>query len=176
MLPIRKLIAPIIALSFASSAAFSDDTPYGCYKPIRGFATSICTDTQACTTQAGIFRIVLRNNKAPIGERRLIISGTFRGLITEQPNDCGGATLSHVLMDKDMAGTLSTEGDAACPTGGDGINTLEVVETLNIVAGSGIYEGVEPGGTVTLTGTLGLTTGINTFSVSPADSDEVCFY
>ena len=172
----RKVFAPAFVLSFASTAALADEAPHGCYKPIRGFATSICTDPEACATQAGIFRIVLRNNRARIGERRLIVSGTFRGLITEQPNSCGGATINHVLMDKDMAGTLSTEDDTACPIGGDGINTLEVVETLNIAVGSGIYEGVESGGTVTLTGTLGLTTGINTFSVTPTDSDEVCFY
>jgi hypothetical protein len=174
---LSKFIAPALAGVFACTPALADDTPYpGCYKPLRGFATSICTDTEACSTQAGIFRIVFRNNRAPLGERRLVISGTFRGLITEQPNACGGATLNHVLMDKDMGGAVTTEGDTACPIGGDGVTTLEVIETLNIAGGSGIYEGVQPGGKVTLSGTLGLSTGINFFDVTPQRDDEVCFY
>jgi hypothetical protein len=173
---LTKTIASTVFLVAASSTATANDAPLGCYKPVRGFAASICTDTELCTTQAGIFRIVLRNRDAPIGERRLIISGTFRGAITGTSDLCeGGVMLSHLLMDKDMEGSLKTEGDVACPIGGDGIDTLEVIETLKIADGFGIYEGVLPGSQVTLTGTLGLSTGINTFRLKPTYEDEVCF-
>ncbi|GAB4354054.1 MAG: hypothetical protein Kow0060_04900 [Methylohalobius crimeensis] len=166
-------VSILAAAPFVS--AWADTPPEGCYNPVRGFAASICTDTVACSTQAGIYRIVLRNEYAPFGKRRLVISGTFRGKIIEQPNECGGITLNHIFMDKDMEGTISTNNDVGCPIGGDGVNTLEIEEKLNVAQGTGIYEGLVPGGTITLTGTLGLVTGINTFEVTPSPDDEICF-
>lgn len=172
----HALAVLILVPAFTAQAA---EPPLpGCYVPKRGFAASICTDTEACSTQSGVYRIVLRNNQAPIGERRLVISGTFQGAITGKTNECyGGAegmTLSHLLVDKSLEGTLATSSDVACPVGGDGVTTLEVQETMNLESGSGIYGGLLQGGEVVLNGTLDLTTGINTFSVVPGVG-EVCF-
>ncbi|WP_152486090.1 hypothetical protein [Methylohalobius crimeensis] len=154
-------------------SAWADTPPEGCYNPVRGFAASICANTD-CTTQLGIYQIELKR-QSPGGNPWLRMSGTFRGTITEQPNECGGITLNHIFMDKDMEGTISTNNDVGCPIGGDGVNTLEIEETLHVAQGTGIYEGLVPGGTITLTGTLGLATGINTFEVTPSPDDEICF-
>ena len=41
--------------------------------------------------------------------------------------------------------------------------------------GAGAFAGLKPDGTITLRGTLGLETGVNTFSVDPQPGDEICF-
>lgn len=148
----------------------------GCYKPKRGFASSLCTDSEACTQQLGIYRIVLKNKKAALGQRRLVVSGSFRGEIVEQPNECGGATLNHVFKDKDGKGAITTSGDVGCPAGeGDGVKWIKITETLNIAQGSGIYFDIQPGGKISMTGIIGLQTGLSTFHVTPKKGDKVCF-
>ena len=159
------------------SVQAADPPAPGCYVPKRGFAASICTEAENCATQSGVYRIVLRNEAAPWGERRYVMSGTFNGFITGTTDDCAygeGVVLSHILADKSFEGAITTSGDVACPVGGDGVTSLDVEETMNLATGNGIYEGLVEGGQVMLTGTLGLSTGINTFSVVPGVG-EVCF-
>jgi hypothetical protein len=160
-----------------TTPCLADAQHQGCFVPIRGFATSLCTDAESCSTQAGIYRIVLRNMDEPIGQRRLVISGTFQGEIVAMPNaDCGGATAAHVLNGRDPGDSISTGPDVGCFTGvGDFVNNVEIVETMVVKEGSGIYANVIPGGQVTMTGQLGLKSGINRFKVTPAPEDEVCF-
>jgi hypothetical protein len=179
----RSLVSTAIAAVFVTplfSAHAADAPAPGCYVPLRGSAASICTDQVNCTTQSGIFRIVLSNKAAGLGERRLVISGTFQGQITGETTCFGGTapgmTLSHTLVDKSTGGSIQTEGDVGCVIGGDGVTTLQVVETLNLANGSGSYAGLDPDSKsqVVLTGTLDLTTGINTFRVEGGEG-KVCF-
>ena len=169
-------VAALVSAGISATLHAQDSQPVGCYQPIRGFATSLCTDGAACMTQTGIYKIVLRNPQAPTGQRMLVMSGLFEGNLIELPNACGAATAQHVLTDRDKASSITTGPDVACFTGGgDFVNTVEIIETLAVTAGTGIYAKLVPGGTVTLTGKLGLKTGINKFKVTPLPGDEVCF-
>lgn len=174
----RPIALALIAVTFVvlpQTALSTSEPEPGCYVPKRGFAASICTDTPACSQQLGVFRIVLKNPLAPAGVRKLILSGTFRGRITQPPTADGVTVLSHLLIDKSLEGTITTRDDVAYPVpGGDGVTTLAVEEVLNLDSGAGIYAGLIGGGQVVLTGTFGLTTGINTFSVV-RNEGEVCF-
>lgn len=171
-----RFLAIAAACTVASTSALAITPLEGCYRPAHGFATSLCNDSGTCQSQTGIYRVVLINDDAPRGKRRLILSGMLQGLITEAPNHCGGANLQHLLMEKGMKGSISTGPDEGCPTGGgDFVNTLEITETLSISQGEGIYENIVPGGTITLKGTLGLISGANHFKVDPQPNDQVCF-
>lgn len=176
----KKTTSAVTALVLGAFVAMGshaqEEQLEGCYKPIRGFATSLCTDGDACTEQSGIYKIVLHNAQAPFGQRTLAMSGLFEGLLTVMPNACGAATAQHVLTDRDKVSSITTGPDVACFTGGgDFVNTIEIIETLEVTEGTGVYAGLVPGGTVTLTGKLGLKTGINTFKVTPLPGDEICF-
>jgi hypothetical protein len=167
----------LLAASFTASGQAADRELAGCYKPISGFATSACTDGESCATQTGVYKIVLKNEQATYGQRVLVLSGTFDGRITAVPNHCGGVNAEHVLTDRDRVSTISTGPDVACfDGGGDFVNKVEIVETLTVKEGTGEYVQLIPGGTVTLTGKLGLKTGINKFKVTPLPGDELCFY
>lgn len=166
----------LVAATIATAVQATDLQPAGCYKPVRGFATSLCTDGEACSSQAGIYKIVLKNRQGATGERTLVMTGLFEGTILTMPNACGAADAAHVLTDRDKVSSITTGPDVACLTGGgDFVNTVEVVETLSVTGGTGTYANLIPGGTVTLTGKLGLKTGINKFKVTPMPGDEVCF-
>lgn len=176
---IRYVILAAIGIltgAFTSTGQAAEIQPAGCYKPVRGFATSLCTDGEACKSQAGIYKIVLKNRQGASGERTLVMTGLFEGAILTMPNACGAADAAHVLTDRDKVSSITTGPDVACLTGGgDFVNTVEVVETLSVTGGTGAYSNLIPGGTVTLTGKLGLKTGINKFKVTPMPGDEVCF-
>jgi hypothetical protein len=175
----KSIVSTAIAALFLTPLLSAHATE--CYVPQRGSAASICTDPVNCATQSGIFRIVLLNRDARLFERRLVISGTFQGQITNPmaADACGlgvpGITLNHTLVDHSAGGSIQTKGDVGCVIGGDGVTTLQVVETLNLDQGTGSYAGLVSGGRVVLTGTLGLETGINTFSVTGGQG-EVCFH
>ncbi len=151
------------------SPAYATDGPKpGCYVPVRGHAASICTDPE-CTNQQGVYFFTLKSPR-----HKVKLTGTFKGTIIEFPNDCRGSTLSHLFMDKEYTGTINSSGDEGCPIGGDGITTLKIRETLHLIGGTGIYSGLEAGGSVVLIGNIGLQTGINTFKVVKGEG-EVCF-
>ena len=179
----KTMNAAAAALLTAAVAlpALAADKYHGCYTPLYGFAKSLCTDNETCSSQTGLYRVVLRNEHAPIGKRKLVLSGMFQGLnVTPDPNhiaECVAVSqTTHLLMDKNMAGTLETGPDDVCLTGGgDMVNTIEVVERMAMSGGQGIYSNVIPGGTVTITGTIHRNTGINSFKVTPQPGDEVCF-
>ena len=172
---INQLFVTSVLTASLAAAANADAPAPGCYKPVRGFATSICTDAVACSTQSGIYRLVLRNDDAPWGERRLVVSGTFNGFLENVDQETNVSTLRHVLMDASAGGQIFTGPDIGIPVGGDGVETIEVIETLTVNAGAGAYQGIVPGGTVTLEGQLGLQTGINSFTVKRTAEDVVCF-
>ena len=152
----------VVSPSFAGGAPEA-----GCYRPLKGFATSICTDS-TCARQEGVYHILLKNDA-----HILRLRGSFQGYVIQSPNQCGGFTLNHLFIEKRYQGTLSSGGDQACPTGGDGITTLEVHETINLQVGNGIYAGLESG-TLEFTGTIHLTTGISIFKLV-SGTGEICF-
>lgn len=168
--------AALLAASISTTGLTEDRVLAGCYKPLSGFATSVCNDGESCDTQSGVYKIVLKNPKATYGQRVLVMSGTFEGRIVDMFNHCAGANAQHVLTDRDRVSTISTGPDVACPIGGDFVNKIEIVETLEVTGGTGAYVNLIPGGTVTLTGKLGLKSGVNKFKVTPLPGDELCFY
>jgi len=171
----RTLIAAALA-ALLSSPVFAAPKFEGCYKPKRGFATTLCTNTKSCETQTGIFHFILRNPDAPQGARKLKLSGILRGKIGVESNHCGLVDAQHLLTDRDMRGSISTGPDSACLSGeGDFVETLGITEVIKVQSGEGIYARVIPGGTVTLRGKLGLKSGVNHFVLDVQDSDEVCF-
>jgi hypothetical protein len=92
------------------------------------------------------------------------------------PNACGAATANHILTDRRFGGSIITGPDVGCFTGvGDFVNNLEIVERLVVSGGTGMYQNIVPGSAVTLTGRLGLKTGVNRFQVTPDPDDKVCF-
>ena len=164
-----------VAASIPAMAQAKDHILAGCYKPVSGFATSVCNGGESCDTQTGVYKIVLKNPQATYAQRVLVMSGTFEGRILTAPNHCGGADAQHILKDRDGVSTISTGPDVACPTGGDFVNKIEIVETLQLTGGTGEYVNLIPGGTVTLSGKLGMKTGVNKFKVTPTHDDAVCF-
>ncbi|MEE4144940.1 MAG: hypothetical protein V2I26_09080 [Halieaceae bacterium] len=166
----------LLVMSAPATGQAEERVLAGCYKPVSGFATSVCTDGDSCETQTGVYKIVLKNPRATYGRRVVVMSGKLEGLITLMGNHCAGVTAQHVLTDRDGTSTISTGGDVACPVGGDFVNKIEIVETLTVMEGTGEYVNLIPGGTVTMSGKLGLKTGINKFKVAPLPEDEVCFY
>ena len=176
-----SLVAAALLSAAVAAPSLANDTLQGCYVPQYGFAKSLCTDTGTCEAQTGLYRIVLRNEAAPVGQRRLVMSGMFQGLnvqpTEDEVPDCHALTrTSHLLMDKGMAGTVETGPDSVCMTGGgDFVNTVEVMETLTVSGGEGIYANIVPGGRVTMLGTIAIKTGINSFKISPQPEDMICF-
>jgi hypothetical protein len=174
----RVLLTGVVAAfaAFVPLSAKSQQPEYeGCYTPYHGFATSVCTD-EVCSTQSGVFNIVLRNKQAVPGKRVIVINGLFDGKIVAAPNDCGAVDAQHVLNDRDGVSSIITGPDAGCFTGGgDFVNSVEIEETLSLDSGTGRYANLLPGSSVTLIGRLGLKTGVNKFRVSPGSGDQVCF-
>lgn len=176
-----RFAAAALLTAAVATPTIAADKLEGCYVPQHGFAKSLCTDSETCASQAGMYRIVLRNESAPLGHRRLVMSGMFQGLNVEAPADevpvCQAlASTSHLLMDKGMAGSIETGPDSVCMTGGgDFVNTIEVMEELTVTHGAGIYSNIVPGGRVTLLGTIAIKTGVNSFKVAPQPDDMICF-
>jgi hypothetical protein len=173
--------AAALLTAAVAAPSLADGKLEGCYVPQYGFAKSLCTDSTTCASQAGLYRIVLRNDAATVGKRRLVMSGMFQGLNVQptesQVPECQAlASTSHLLMDKGMAGSIETGPDSVCMTGGgDFVNTVEVMETLTVSAGEGIYANIVPGGRVTMLGTIAIKTGVNSFKITPQPEDMICF-
>lgn len=159
----------VLALSTVISS-YAQATLNGCYVPQSGFAASNSIPPNG-EEQIGTYRIVLVNDKAPLRDRRIVLSGPFKGKIVG--GNPSNPVLDHVLGDLNLEGLILTKGDQASVTGGTS-TTVEVTEDLNPVAGTGKFSGLIPGGKITVTGTLDLLTGINTFDVVPGEG-QLCF-
>lgn len=161
-----KVLASGAVLALTALSAAHAHTLTGCYVPRSGFANSQSTDLEQ---QIGSYKIVLTKKRGPL--RQLVLRGPFKGKITE--SDGLFVFLDHVLGDFNLEGLISTQGDQGEITGWTD-TTVDVIEVLNPVAGTGKFSGLIPGGTITLTGTLDSTTGTNTFDVVSGEG-EVCF-
>ena len=177
-----KVLAASAVLALTALTALTTahaQTLKGCYVPQSGFANSqsIPVDPGDSLEQIGSYRIVLVNKDAPLRERRLVLSGPFKG---KSDPATGGLVLDHVLGDLNLEGLILTKGDVATVTGityteeGEP-KTVDVIEDLNPVAGTGKFSGLRlTGNSITVTGTLDLATGTNTFDVVSGEG-QVCF-
>lgn len=179
-----KVIAATAALALAPlamNASANGERLDGCYVAQGGFATSTsipldpenpdASTPQNETEQIGNYEIVLFNKEAPTGPRRLVLSGPFKGKIVNQTS-AGAPILDHVLGDYDLEGLILTKDDKAEFVGGSPTR-LDVIEVLNPVAGTGRFAGlIREGSNITVSGTLDVVTGVNTFDVV---NGQLCF-
>lgn len=164
-----KALAAGTVLAFTALTTAHAQTLTGCYFPQSGFANS---QSISAEEQLGTYRIVLVKDTGPLRERRLVLSGPYKGKIVNAP--AYPPLLDHVLGDLNLEGLILTQGDEASliPTGP---TTFEVTEVLNPVAGTGKFSGLIPTeNSITVTGTLDLATGTNTFDVVPGQG-QLCF-
>jgi hypothetical protein len=166
-----------LALS-PSLLAGEDGVLDGCYVPVRGYAESA---SYSETEQLGKYRLVVARkdfagSKSQFKHRMLrgvVIEGPLKGALNED------STLNHVVGSDKREGFIFTandtfEPDAVAPCNDIGGFVLEGRETLHPVAGTGIYSGLQGGGSVVVTGTVNTCTGLNDFEVV-AGQGELCF-
>jgi hypothetical protein len=163
-----KVLAAGTVLALTTLTTAHAQTLTGCYVPQSGFANS---QSISAEEQLGTYRIVLVKKTGSLRDR-LVLSGPFKGKIV------GGTqfapVLDHVLGDLNLEGLILTQGDQGQVTGGT-FPTFAVTEVLNPVAGTGKFSGLSPtGNSITVTGTLDLATGTNTFDVVSGEG-QVCF-
>ncbi|ARD43201.1 hypothetical protein [Colwellia sp. PAMC 21821] len=152
----KKLLVSAALLSLSSVSTFAAETTENTvvYEAKLGFAETLAV-SQA--EQLGRYRIVLKPIKgSEFKAGNLIAVGIARGLLNPD------FTANHIFINKDRTGALYTENDAITaiyagdPTCDNGTGTVpfEVEETLNFVAGTGIYAGIEPGSFIVMKGVI----------------------
>ena len=154
----------------------------GFYVPVRGWA-----ETQGVSrpgeppTQIGTYRIVLKREgwrALPLEEkrrirRRLVLTGSLIGAMVDPSTS--PPTEDHVMGTRARDGALYSAGDYLVIQAGDlscseGL-PLDVLETINVVQGTGAYESLESG-TLELEGVVNICPrqpdyGRNDFEVIP---------
>jgi len=151
----KKLLVSIALLFITSLSTLAEEVETTViYKAKRGFAETLSVSE---TEQLGKLRIVLKPIRGSNPHQsKIILSGVIKGTLNAD------FSLNHTFVNKDRTGVLYTANDtitmvyAGDPTceNGKGTVPFEVEETLNIVAGSGIYAGVEPGSIIELNGII----------------------
>jgi hypothetical protein len=167
-----KVLAAGTVLALTALTTAHAQTLTGCYVPQSGFANS---QSISAEEQIGTYRIVLVKDTGPLRDRRLVLSGPFKGKIVDGTNPLA-PLLDHVLGDLNLEGLILTKDDegSVTPPIDPNTTTLTVTEVLNPIAGTGKFSGLRPtGNSITVTGTLDLATGTNTFDVEPGG--QVCF-
>jgi len=140
----KVLIASLCLLSLNSVANVT-----GVYEVKRGFAETLSISE---TEQLGKYKFIMKD----ANNNKLKIKGSLRGIL-----DPLTQTLSHTLVNADRTGTLITGGDSVTNVyGGDpvcanGVTHFQVEETLYIVAGTGVYSGVQAGSYIVVDGVIG---------------------
>lgn len=136
----------ISSLCLLSLNGFANVT--GVYDVKRGFAETLSISQ---TEQIGKYKIIMRD----INNNKLKIRGTLRGIL-----DPSTQTLSHTLVNKERTGTLITRGDSVTniysgdPICANGATHFQVEETLHIVAGTGVFSGVQEGSYIIVDGVI----------------------
>ena len=131
--------------------------------------------------QLGRFKVVLKRkgwDSLPDSEKdrirkKLVISGVFHGLVQDPFGQQGGPFIEHKFSNLSRDGVLYTLNDKASIVPGKPC-TFSIQETLNIERGAGIYQDLQPGGIVTLEGTINYCTSQNDFEVVP-NKGGLCF-
>lgn len=148
----KKTLISAALLSLTSSYALAENTTKT-YDVKRGFAETFSVSQ---TEQLGKFKAVLKRIKGDKHyKRRLVLEGVIKGLLN--PN----FTLNHTFVNKKRTGVIYTTNDSITILAGDptcengtGSTPWEVEETLNLVAGTGIYAGIEQGSFILLKGVI----------------------
>jgi len=136
----------ISSLCLLSLNCFANIT--GTYDIKRGFAE---THSISQLEQLGKYRLVMKD----ANRNKLKIKGIMRGKF-----DPSTQTSSHTLVNTERTGTLITAEDfftniyAGDPVCANGVVPFEVEERLNIVSGTGIYAGVQPGSYIIVQGVI----------------------
>jgi len=139
----KLLVSSLCLLSLNSVANVA-----GVYDVKRGFAETLSINQ---TEQLGEYKIILKD----ANNNKLKIRGSLRGIL-----DPSTQTLSHTLINTERTGTLITQGDSVTsiysgdPICANGATNFQIEETLNIVAGTGIYSNVQPGSYIIVDGTI----------------------
>jgi len=139
----KVLISSLCLLSFNCFANIT-----GTYDVKRGFAE---THSISQLEQLGKYRFVMKD----ANRNKLKIKGIMRGKF-----DPLTQTSSHTLVNIERTGTLITAGDSFTniyggdPVCANGVVPFEVEERLNIVSGTGIYAGVQPGSYIMVEGVI----------------------
>jgi hypothetical protein len=177
----------IIASSLLASLALSpgllaggQGSLSGCYVPVGGFAESA---SYSPSEQIGTYRVVLMRKEAQRRkgrgrdqiQNRLVIEGPFRGVFADE----SGQVLSHVLGTEDREGLIYTREDtfalqSVVPCNDSEGVILSGTETINPIAGTGRFAGLQVGGSIEVNGTVNTCTGLNDFDVVPGEG-ELCF-
>lgn len=152
----------------------------GCYVPVGGFAESA---SYSPSEQLGTYRVVLMRMEAQRRKgrghehilKRLVIEGPFRGVVADE----SGQVLNHVLGTEDREGLIYTRDDtftveSGTPCNESGGVILSGTETINPIAGTGRFAGLQVGGSLEVNGTVNTCTGLNDFDVVPG-AGELCF-
>ncbi|TWX63395.1 hypothetical protein [Colwellia sp. C1TZA3] len=152
----KKLLVSVALLSISifSALAVGKTNDAVTYDVKRGFAETFFVSQ---TEQLGKFRVVLKPIRGSDFDRdQLILKGISKGFLNAD------FTINHTFVNKERTGVLYTAndtitmvyaGDPTCENGAGKI-PFEVEETLHIVAGTGIYVGVEPGSFIVLKGVI----------------------
>lgn len=187
-----KINSPIksIALSFllchaASVYAWQNAGDIeGLYIPASGSVESLELYPGANTgEQLGRFKIVLKRqgwNLLPDAEqnrirKRLIVKGTLHGLVEISEF---AANISHQLTNDERTGSVFTANDNLLITGvipcSQTAVVFQAIETLKFSYGTGIYQTLQPEGSVQLAGTIDNCTAQIDFDVI-RDQGGLCF-
>lgn len=127
----------------------------GFYVPVRGWAETqeVSLDGEP-PTQIGSYKIILQREgwrRLPREDKRrirwrLVLKGPMMGVVD---TSIFPPTANHLLGTRSRDGALYTAGDYLIPQAGDPScsqgTAMYAVETINVVQGSGAYEGLESG-------------------------------
>lgn len=152
----KNILLSAALLSITSLPVLAEQTSKT-YDVKRGSAQSYSISQ---TEQLGNFRAVMSSGSGLLGLGltldQLVLEGTIKGALN--PN----FTLNHTFVNKDRTGVIYTAndsitnifaGDFTCQNG-TGSTPFEIEETLNIVAGTGIYANIEQGSYIVLKGVI----------------------
>jgi hypothetical protein len=138
---------------------------------VETFATTLFTDGDGLQRQQGTFSVSLKNSSEDrpefVLEKLQIKLGTVVGELVAQ-----GPVLLHTLTNDDRSGIIVS--DVGFPTSFVPVTqcVVEITEVLTELTGYGVYEGLDPSGSITVKGELNGCTGQNTFDVTEG---ELCF-
>lgn len=167
----KKLLVSVALLSMSSLSVLAVEKTHDTvtYDVKRGFAETFSVSQ---FEQLGKFRVVLKPIRGAGFDRdKLVLKGISKGLLNAD------FTINHTLVNKERTGVLYTAndtitmvytGDPTCENGAGNI-PFEVEETLYIVAGTGIYAGIEPGGFIVLKGVINNCPSLATFGQNNFD-------
>jgi hypothetical protein len=175
---IKLLITSIFLLNCTGvNAGINNGDIEGFYVPRKGWAESQeLFPGEVVGQQLGKFKIVLKRQgwrllseaeKLRI-RKRLVISGVFRGVVD---NAFAPPVVAHQFSNHQRDGALISNNDGSAVIGvvpcseEPGKVVLDVIESINIEKGTGIYHQLHAGGVINLAGSVNFCTLQNDFEI-----------